>query len=334
MAGTVSKRTILAGTRSKVAHSITDLQIPHLDTFSKAAELASFTRAAELLCMTQAAISQHVHMLERSLNVALFRRRGGRVELTDAGRCLYEYAQRILALHEEARRALGQVTEQVAGDLRIAASTIPAEHFLMGLIAEFQKVRPQLRVVAEVGDSESVVTAVEQGKASLGIVGRRIPVSWAEYELFATDRLVLVVPPTQSWKKVRHVTIEQLRTEPMILRESGSGTRACFERALTSRNMTLADLHVRLEVGSNDAVKDAVLRQLGVAVLSIRTVQSELAAGRLLEKPIKGLDLTRELYIVTDRRRGLPSPARAFMHFLVKNQAAQPGALVRPRLMR
>src|SRR3990172_4956233 len=275
--------------------------------------------------MTQAAVSQHVHTLERELGVSLFRRHGGRVELTDAGRCLYEYAQRILALHAEARQALGQATEQITGELRIAASTIPAEHFLMGLLAEFRKVHPQVHVVADVGDSATVVTAVEHGKVTLGIAGRRLAAPWAEYQLFATDRLVLVVPTDHPWKKPRRISVEQLRTEPIILREPGSGTRACLERALASRNLTLADLNVCLEVGSNEAVKDAVFRRLGVAVLSIRVVQPELSAGRLHEVPIEGLDLTRELYIVTDRRRGLPGPARAFMQFLLTHK---PRALV------
>jgi DNA-binding transcriptional LysR family regulator len=154
--------------------------------------------------------------------------------------------------------------------------------------------------VADVGDSETVVAAVEHGKATLGIASRRVAAPWAEYQLFATDRLVLVVPPEHAWKKLRRVTVEQLRTEPIILREPGSGTRACLERALATRNLTLADLKVCLEVGSNDAVKDAVSRRLGVAVLSIRAVQPEISVGRLHEVPIEGVDLTRELYIVTD----------------------------------
>lgn len=297
-----------------------DVQLPHLETFAKAAELGGFTRAAEALCMTQAAVSQHIHALERELDASLFRRHGGGVELTEAGRCLYEYAQRILALHAEARQALGRSAEHVTGELRIAASTIPAEHFLMELLAEFRKVHPHVHVVADVGDSETVVMAVEHGKATLGIAGRRVAAPWAEYQLFATDRLVLVVPSDHTWKKRRRITVEQLRTEPIILREAGSGTRACLERALSTRNLTLADLKVCLEVGSNEAVKDAVARRLGVAVLSIRAVQHELSAGQLYEVPIEGLDLTRELYIVTDRRRPLAAPARAFMQFLLTHK--------------
>jgi DNA-binding transcriptional LysR family regulator len=251
----------------------TDVQLPHLETFSKAAEFASFTRAAESLCMTQAAVSQHIHAIEKELRVALFTRHAGKVELTEAGRLLYEFAQRILTLHVEARCALGQMSGEVAGELRIAASAIPAEHFLMGLLAEFHRAHPQIHVVPDVGDSETVVSAVEQSKVTLGIAGRRLAVPWAEYQLFAKDRLTLVVPSGHAWQSRSAVTVEELRTQAMVVREPGSGTRACLERALATRNLTLADFRVSLEVGTNEAVKDAVFRGLGVAVLSIRIEQ-------------------------------------------------------------
>lgn len=295
-------------------------QLPHLETFSKAAELASFTRTAEALGMTQAAVSQRIHALERAVGVSLFRRHGGRVELTEAGRRLYDYAQRILELHAEARHALGQCAQELTGELRIAASTIPAERFLMGLIDAFHKVHPQIHVVAEVGDSAAVVSAVEQRRAALGLVGHRIAAPWAEYRLFAKDQLALLVPTRHPWKDRTTIAVDELRRQPLIVREPGSGTRACLEQALATRNLTLADFNVTLELGSNEAIKDAVLRGIGVAVLSTRAVEEDLAHRRLREVPVEGLDLTRELYIITDRRRPLPSPARAFMHFLETQQ--------------
>ncbi len=108
--------------------------IPHLETFCKAAELASFTQAADALGLTQAAVSQHVRFLEKELGVPLFHRRAGRVELADAGRLLYDHARRILDLHDEARAALGLATPGPSGEVRLAASTIPAECLLPELL--------------------------------------------------------------------------------------------------------------------------------------------------------------------------------------------------------
>src|SRR5438132_12647873 len=102
-------------------------ELPSLATFCKAAELLNFTAAADALCLTQAAVSQRIRALEQEAGVPLFDRHAGRVHLTDAGRRLYDYAQRILALHEEARQALGQPPPPLAGELHLAASTVPAE---------------------------------------------------------------------------------------------------------------------------------------------------------------------------------------------------------------
>jgi DNA-binding transcriptional LysR family regulator len=300
------------------------VQLPHLESFSRAAELASFTKAAEVLCMTQGAVSQHIQALERELNVPLFRRHAGRVQLTDAGRRLYDYAQRILALHAEARRDLGQSSGEVRGELRIAASTIPAQHFLASLLAEFRKLHPEVHVVANVADSEVVSAMVESGTVSIGLVGVRGSAPWAEYQLFATDRLALVVPSNHRWQKLDSVTIDQIRSEPLVIRETGSGTRACFERAIASRKLTLADFTISMELGNNEAIKDAVFRGLGASVLSVFSVEAELAAGRLHELTLPELDLTRELYALTDQRRAMAAPARAFKQFLA-SRTPSPG---------
>jgi DNA-binding transcriptional LysR family regulator len=267
--------------------------------------------------MTQAAVSQHIQALERELDVSLFRRHAGRVDLTDAGRRLYDYAQRILSLHAEARRELGQLSGEVRGELRIAASTIPAQHFLTSLLAEFRKPYPQVHIVADVADSAAVSSMVESGRVTIGLVGRRVSVPWADYQLFATDRLALVVPSGHRWEGQDAVTVQELRLEPLVIREPGSGTRACLERAIATRKLTLADFNVSIELGTNEAIKDAVFRGLGATVLSIRAVEVELSSGRLHEIPIPDLDLTRELYVVTDHRRALPPAARAFKHFLL-----------------
>jgi DNA-binding transcriptional LysR family regulator len=138
-----------------------DEQLPHLETFARAAELSSFTAAAKALGLTQAAVSQRIHALEQELGVPLFARQGGRVLLTDAGRCLHEFAQRILELHRQARE---QVTGQAVpprGELVLAASSIPGEHLLPGLLAAFGQRHPHVQVKATVTDSQMVLEQVE-----------------------------------------------------------------------------------------------------------------------------------------------------------------------------
>jgi DNA-binding transcriptional LysR family regulator len=198
--------------------------LPHPGTFAEAAESSSFTAAARKLGLTQAAVSQRVQALEQALGVALFDRRAGRVQLTEAGRRLHGYAQRILALEHEARQEVTGRRTPVAGELSLAASSVPGEHLLPRLLAAFRRKHPHIQVRATVADSQVVLNEVEHGRAHLGLVGKKGNSPHLEYRCFACDTLVLVVPPGHPWARRRRVSLEQVGREPLILRETGSGS--------------------------------------------------------------------------------------------------------------
>jgi DNA-binding transcriptional LysR family regulator len=291
-------------------------QLPHLETFATAAERNSFTAAAQALGLTQAAVSQRVQALEQALGVPLFSRQGGRVLLTEAGRRLYPYAQRILALHREARQEVTGRQAPLVGELSLAASSVPGEHLLPALLSAFRQKHPHVRVRATVADSQAVLSQVEQGQAHLGLVGKRGASPHLEYRCFACDTLVLVLPSGHPWGRRQRVSLEQLGQQALILREAGSGSRWCLEQALAQAGKSLRDIRVALELGSNEAIKEAVLQGLGLAVLSTRTVEKELQAGHFHALRVTGLPLLREMFVVWDRRRVLPIPARLFLDLL------------------
>jgi DNA-binding transcriptional LysR family regulator len=290
--------------------------LPHLETFIKAAEAGSFTAAARALGLTQAAVSQRIGTLERSLGGQLFLRQGGHVQLTAAGQRLHDYALRILALHHEARQEITGLAVPVVGDLNLAASSIPGEHFLPTLLATFRQRYPHVQVRATVTDSLLVLDQVEHGQASLGLVGRKDAQPHLEFRSFASDRMQLVVPTAHPWQRSKQVTLQQLCQQPLILRESGSGSRWCLEQALASVGKSVKDLHIALELGSNEAIKEAVQQGVGLAILSTHAVQKQLQAGHLHAVPIPDLALERELFVVWDRRRVLSIPARLFLDLL------------------
>jgi DNA-binding transcriptional LysR family regulator len=293
-----------------------DWQLPHLETFSKAAELSSFTGAARVLGLSQAAVSERVQAIEKALGTALFKRQGGRVQLTEAGQKLYGYAQRILDLHREARREVTGQQAPIEGELLLAASSIPGEHLLPALLARFSQEQPHLRVRATISDSMSVMAQVEHGDVSLGLVGRKADNPNLEFRHLASDRMVLVVPRGHALARRKQVSVAQLPRYPLVLREAGSGLRHCFEKSLQKAGLSLTDLRVALELGSNEAIKEAVLRGVGIAILSTYAVQKELKAGRLRPLEVVDLNCDREMFIVQDRRRVLPLPARLFLLFL------------------
>ncbi len=293
-----------------------DLQLPYLETFSKAAELSSFTGAAKVLRLTQASVSQRVQALERTLGTPLFKRQGGRVLLSEAGQKLYDYAQRILDLHRQARREITGQDAPVGGELALAASSIPGEHLLPSLLSQFGQKHPHIRVRATVSDSMAVMAQVERGEVSVGLVGRKTDNPHLDFRYLASDRMVLVVPPGHALSRRKKVSVKQLPRYPLILREVGSGLRYCFEKSLDKAGLSLSDLRVALELGSNEAIKEAVLRGVGVAVLSTYAVQKELRAGQLHALRVSDLHCDRDMYVVQDRRRVLPLPARLFLLFL------------------
>jgi DNA-binding transcriptional LysR family regulator len=293
-----------------------DDQLPHLGTFSKAAELSSFTAAAKILGLSQAAVSQRIQALEKTLDVPLFRRQGGRVLLTEAGQRLYQYAQQILAVHREARQEIAGQKQSISGDLALGASTIPGEHLLPALLSIFHQRFPGIQVKAEISDSMKVIAQIERGQVSLGLVGRKTDSPHLEFRHFATDRMVLVLPPKHVWSKRKQVSFKQLCKQPLVLREAGSGLRHCFEKELGRLGLSLRDLKIALELGSNEAIKKSVMRGLGVAVLSSYAVEKELRAGQLVALKVTDLHCDREMFVVWDQRRVLSAPARTFRFFL------------------
>src|SRR5215211_765969 len=263
--------------------------LPHLETFAEAAERGSFTAAARQLRVSQAAVSQRIQHLETLLNAPLFRRHAGRVTLTDAGRRLHEYARRILDLTAEAREAVTGTHDEVTGELVVAASSVPGQHLLPPTLAAFHERHPAVQVRVSVSDTDAVFRELEEGHAHLGLVGGQGGGSHLEFRRVCCDELVLVVPKGHPWWAKDRVRLREFLGQPLVQRERGSGSRRCLERALERHRVTVSALNVVLELGSNEAVKEAVLQGVGVAVLSRRAVEKEVQAGRLKAVHVDGL---------------------------------------------
>lgn len=298
------------------AHPTSPSELPHLATFVKAAEQGSFTAAGAALGITQAAVSQRIGALENDLRVSLFNRRAGRISLTEAGERLYAFARRILVLHEEAREVLTGIHPCIAGDLPIAASSVPGECYLPALLSSFREEFPGVHVRATVGDSCSVIKDIARGEAMLGLVGQMAEQATLDSQPVGTDTLVLILPPGHPWADGKRIALKALAEEPLILREPGSGSRHALEKALKRAGSSLEAMNVTLEMGSNSAIKDAVKRGLGVSFVSRSTVEREIVSGELETVSVRGLVLTRYLYAVFHRRRPLSPAASAFLHFL------------------
>ena len=193
-------------------------------------------------------------MLEKELHVSLFNRRAGRISLSDAGQQLYQFARQILNLHGRARTDIGAFRVAVAGELPLAASSVPGECFLPALLSAFHEKYPGVHVRATAGDSSSVIEDIEKGRATLGLVGQEAEKPSLEFRPIGSDTLVLVVAPEHRWAARKRISLKALTGESLIIREPGSGSRCALELSLARASSSLAGLNITLELGSNTAI--------------------------------------------------------------------------------
>ena len=293
------------------------MEVKHLRTFVAAASESSFTRAAESLNVTQAAVSQHVAALEHELLTPLFDRTGRTVSLTAAGRRLQDYAQRIIALVEEAQRTVAGIETHIEGRLRIAASTIPAEHLLPTMLAEFREQFPDVREAVHITDSRLATKAVLDGDADIGLVGEKPKSSRIVAAPVATDELIFVVGPQHACAKKRYINPQSLLKQKLIVREPGSGSRQCIEESLRARRISLDQLNVVMEVNSNDAIRAAVREDIGVAFLSSLSAAGDLESGELRRVDVRGVQPTRQLFLIHKPEGLYCAATRAFIDFVL-----------------
>lgn len=291
----------------------------HLQTFVLAAESQSFTRAAEILGLTQSAVSQHVAAVEKELRTALFDRGPRSVTLTDTGRRVYERARQILDLVELIHEEAGQQQPGVSGTFTIACSTVPSEWLLPEILLRFRQLYTDLQESVWVSDSATAIQAVESGTAEVGLVGELPRAKNLCAKAIAQDELTLVVAPDHEFAREKQIKPDDLRGQPLIVREPGSGSRRCIEEALSKAGLTTTDLRLSMEVNSNDAIRAAVERGVGISFLSVRAIEREVRDGRLIPIEIEGFRAVRELYLVTDPQR-LPTRAvRAFLDLVAES---------------
>jgi DNA-binding transcriptional LysR family regulator len=286
-----------------------------LHAFCEVVERKSFSLAAERLGVTQPAVSLQVRALEKRLGTQLLDRSGRRVAPTEAGLRLYRGAQRLLALEAEITSELAEeATGALAGTFEIGASTGPGGVVLSQLLCQFAETHPDLHVALSVFDTQTVVERVADRTLELGVVGAAPRHRGVEYEPFFHDTVILACPPGHAFAG-RTVSLDDLRSETLIVMQDGAGVRQMIEDELRRVGARLRDLDVRLELGLQESVTSAVRGGYGVTFISRSSVENDLAARTLVEARVSGLELEREILLVRASGRAETRAARAFVAF-------------------
>ena len=257
-----------------------------LQVFHTVARLLSFTKAAEVLHTTQPAVTFQVRQLEEYFNTRLFDRTHNRISLTEVGKQVYEYANRIFDLYADMESAVREMTGELGGHLVLGASTTIAEYMLPALLGDFKAQYPSVNIHLKVSNTEGVVAMVENNVIDLGVVEAPVSNKNLVVEPCRIDQLVAIAPPHHPLAGKQKVTIAELLEYPFICREEGSGTREVINEYVNHSGISSNDVNTCMELGSPEAIKGAVEAGLGISILSRTTVVKELRLGTLVSVPL------------------------------------------------
>lgn len=297
---------------------VIDFDLRQLEVFCKVVELGSFSLAAKAVHLAQASVSERVATLEHMVGTKLLDRIGRTIVPNNVGKLLYRRAIKQLEMKRRTCLEIEELLGITRGEIVIGGSTIPGECILPGVIKRFAVSYPEVTVRLGIGGSDEISHGVSEGAFELGFVGSRAKIKGLVHDEVWKDEMVLVVSSSHRWRKKKSISFGELRKEPFILRETGSGTRSMLDHCLLElHSIGLDAFTIVSQLGSPAAVKEGIKQGLGVSIMSLRAVEAEVEAGRLAIVPVKGLSLPRRFFLIRDKRRTLSPLCRAFADFVV-----------------
>ncbi|MGD0645368.1 MAG: selenium metabolism-associated LysR family transcriptional regulator [Candidatus Bathyarchaeia archaeon] len=279
------------------------IRFDYLKTFLTVARTRSFSIAAKELGTSQGTVSHHIAALEECFDAELFKRTANGVEVTEAGATLKESTEKILEETQNAKTKISSAKHNLAGTIKIVASTIPEEHIIPSLTAEFQKKHPDVRFKIKAQDSITSLQSLQTNAADFAAVGT---IQGYEEKFDAIqigeEELVLIVPCNNELAKHKSVKIGEIGKYPFINREETSGTRKEMEKMFENNGISISQLRLGLELGSTESVITAVSEGRGVSVISSIAAKKAQAAGLARTIKIEEAKDPRKLYMVRPKR--------------------------------
>lgn len=289
-----------------------------LKAFLAVAQDGSFSKAAKKLYRTQPAISKQVQALEESFGTRLFDRVGKSIILTEAGKILRDHANIAFQTLEDARAAIDQLRGLQRGHLRIGAASTIGTYMLPHPLGEMKAQFPGIEITLLISNKARVIQRVLNHEVELGFVGPPVEPAELQREEYLLDELVLIMAPTHRLAGKKSVAVRDLAEEVFVLREQGSGTREIMEEELARVKVSLKKA---MELGSTEAIKQAVAANLGVSIVSKFAITLEVLQGRLLSARLPELNLKRQLYLIHHKGRILSPAARQYSALLLGTDA-------------
>ena len=257
------------------------MTLRHFRIFLAVCETLNMTQAARQLHISQPSVTQAIHEMENHYGLMLFERLGRHIYLTAAGENLKQYAYQILSLCQQAEASLTAMQHQLP--IRLGVSITIGDIFLVELLTHCRQIHPEWDILSAIHNTEELEQLLMEDKLDLALVEGRVHSPYLVSRPIITDYLTLIASPDSEWSRKAITAPQDLDGMPVFVREQGSGTRDLFERVLEDHHLTCRIIGV---YNNSEAIKKAVMANLGVSVLSRRLVQNEIETGRLVELPV------------------------------------------------
>lgn len=295
------------------------MDIRQLETFVQVAKCKSFSKAADHLFITQPTVTNHIQNLEQELNTLLISRLGRRIKLTEEGNTLFRYALDILNLLDNAKYDLQAFHDGVKGHMTIYVSSVPRKCILPEILHRFSQQYPNITYSIGEKDSHSVIESILSGETDFGILGANYSNQNIEYIKLMEDELVLITPDSPDFPEPTGSVLSQERVFQyrFIQKEEGSGTRHLIEDELRKAKIPTKNLKTIAYVEDTELIKNLVIHNFGLAILSKKLVKNEQTRGNLKFFYVDGLTFKRNFYFAFHKYRKLSPISNAFRSLIV-----------------
>jgi DNA-binding transcriptional LysR family regulator len=289
------------------------ITLRQLQVFEAVARLLSHSRAAKELYLSQPAISMQIKQLENGVGLPLFEQVGKQIHLTDAGHEMLHYSRAISQQLQEMESVFAEMKGLEHGHLNISVVST-ANYFMPQLLAKFCLQHPKIQISLHVANRDAVLKQLAENNTDLAIMGQPQEGTEMLAQSFMKNPLVVIAPPDHPLCKIKRIKLQQLEQESFLVREQGSGTRSSMERVFAEHGIRFQS---RMEMGTNEAIKQAIQAGMGLGILSLHSAELELETGRLAVLNVEHFPVIRHWYIVHRQSKRLSTAAQAFKLFLL-----------------
>lgn len=289
------------------------MTLKQIEVFLAVAATRSFSRGGEAVSLAQSTVSQHIRALEEELGVMLFNRNTTNISLTEGGRLFLEQARRIWRTCDKAQTAMKRFAGLDEAVLRVGASSTLAISIIPELLGKFIARYPGVLLELQQNDSHQTIRSLIDDEVELALTGGKFDEEHVVFEKLFDEQILLVAPANREFTSAILNNRADRKNIPLIVREPGSGTRQAVEKSLRKAGLSLTDFLIVAQLGSEEAIRRAVLGGAGCAFISSLVVSHELSSKQLIEYTLDGVQIERSFYLASREGHNLSPAALAFV---------------------